>query len=75
MYNEANLIIEAGIANSAGDVDVVKAFGYSFPRWRGGPMFYGDNHLAAMQAAMQAVMQQSPNSWQLCQKLQKGKSC
>ena len=75
MYNEANLIIEAGIANSAGDVDVVKAFGYSFPRWRGGPVFYGDNHSAAVQAAMQAVMQQSPNSWQLCQKLQKGKSC
>ena len=75
MYNEANLIIEAGIANSAGDVDVVKAFGYSFPRWRGGPMFYGDNHLPAMHAAMQAVIQQSPNSWQLCQKLQAGKSC
>lgn len=36
MVNEAALILQEGIAQRAADVDLVKIFGYGFPRWRGG---------------------------------------
>jgi 3-hydroxyacyl-CoA dehydrogenase len=42
MINEGLRILEEGIAVRASDVDVVWCAGYGFPRWRGGPMFYGD---------------------------------
>ena len=32
------------IALRPADVDVVKLFGYGFPRYRGGPMKYADNY-------------------------------
>ena len=34
-------ILEEGIALRAGDIDIVYAYGYGFPR-RGGPMWYAD---------------------------------
>jgi 3-hydroxyacyl-CoA dehydrogenase len=42
MINEGLRILEEGIAVRASDVDVVWCAGYGFPRWRGGPMYYGD---------------------------------
>ncbi len=42
MINEGLRILEEGIAVRASDIDVVWCAGYGFPRWRGGPMFYGD---------------------------------
>jgi 3-hydroxyacyl-CoA dehydrogenase len=42
MINEGMRILEEGVALRAGDVDVVWAAGYGFPRYRGGPMFYAD---------------------------------
>ena len=42
MINEGALLLEEGIALRAGDIDVVYAAGYGFPRYRGGPMFYAD---------------------------------
>ncbi len=42
MINEAARILEEGIAVRASDVDVVWAYGYGWPVWRGGPCFYGD---------------------------------
>ncbi|MGH8630320.1 MAG: 3-hydroxyacyl-CoA dehydrogenase NAD-binding domain-containing protein, partial [Burkholderiales bacterium] len=42
MINEGSLILEAGIALRPGDIDVIFANGYGFPRYRGGPMFYAD---------------------------------
>jgi 3-hydroxyacyl-CoA dehydrogenase len=42
LLNEGIRVLEQGIAIRAGDVDVVWASGYGFPRYRGGPMFYAD---------------------------------
>ena len=42
MINEGLRILEEGIAVRASDIDVVWCAGYGFPRWRGGPMHYGD---------------------------------
>ncbi len=42
LVNEGARILEEGVAIRAGDIDVVWLYGYGFPRWRGGPMYYGD---------------------------------
>jgi 3-hydroxyacyl-CoA dehydrogenase len=42
MINEGAKTLEEGIALRSSDIDVVWLNGYGFPRWRGGPMFYGD---------------------------------
>jgi 3-hydroxyacyl-CoA dehydrogenase len=42
MINEGARILEEGIAQRPGDIDVVWVYGYAFPVWRGGPMFYAD---------------------------------
>ena len=39
---EGARILEEGVASRAGDIDVVWANGYGFPRYRGGPMHYAD---------------------------------
>ena len=38
LANEGACILEEGIAQRAGDIDVVYCHGYGFPRFRGGPM-------------------------------------
>ena len=38
---EGHAILQDGIAATASDIDLVEIHGYGFPRWRGGPMFYG----------------------------------
>ena len=40
---EGARILEDGIANRSGDIDVVWMNGYGFPRHRGGPMHYADS--------------------------------
>jgi 3-hydroxyacyl-CoA dehydrogenase len=42
MVNEGHLILEEGMAQRASDIDVVWVFGYGWPVYRGGPMFWGD---------------------------------
>ncbi len=42
LINEAARILEEGIAQRAGDIDVVWIYGYGFPPYRGGPMHYAD---------------------------------
>ncbi|MBI2994544.1 MAG: 3-hydroxyacyl-CoA dehydrogenase, partial [Gammaproteobacteria bacterium] len=42
LINEGAKILEEGIAYRSGDIDVIWVYGYGFPRFRGGPMFYGD---------------------------------
>ncbi|RLA44117.1 MAG: 3-hydroxyacyl-CoA dehydrogenase [Gammaproteobacteria bacterium] len=42
LINEGAKILEEGIAQRPGDIDVVYAFGYGFPVSRGGPMHYAD---------------------------------
>ncbi|MCT8971869.1 3-hydroxyacyl-CoA dehydrogenase NAD-binding domain-containing protein [Microbaculum marinisediminis] len=42
MISEGAKILEEGVAQRPGDIDVVWVNGYGFPVWRGGPMFYAD---------------------------------
>jgi len=43
LVDEGRKILEEGIAQRSSDIDVVYVYGYGFPAWRGGPMFYGDS--------------------------------
>jgi 3-hydroxyacyl-CoA dehydrogenase len=43
MVNEGAKILEEGKAIRASDIDVVWLNGYGWPRWRGGPMWWGAN--------------------------------
>ncbi len=42
MVNEAAKILEEGVAQRASDIDVVWVYGYGWPVYRGGPMFWAD---------------------------------
>ncbi|MVZ98010.1 3-hydroxyacyl-CoA dehydrogenase [Sphingorhabdus sp. IMCC26285] len=42
MVNEGYHILEEGKAQRASDIDVVWIYGYGWPIYRGGPMFWGD---------------------------------
>ncbi len=42
LVNEGARILEEGFALRAVDIDVIYVFGYGFPAWRGGPMWYAD---------------------------------
>jgi 3-hydroxyacyl-CoA dehydrogenase len=42
LANEGARVLEEGYASRAGDIDVIYCYGFGFPRYRGGPMFYAD---------------------------------
>jgi 3-hydroxyacyl-CoA dehydrogenase len=42
LINEGFKILEEGIAQRPGDIDLVYLYGYGFPAFRGGPMFYAE---------------------------------
>ena len=42
LVNEGMRVLEEGIAQRSGDIDVVYVYGYGFPAWRGGPMHYAE---------------------------------
>ena len=44
LINEGSDILSEGIAQRASDIDVIYAYGYGFPRYHGGPMFYAETH-------------------------------
>ncbi len=43
LVNEGAKILEEGIALRASDIDVVYVYGYGYPVYRGGPMFWADS--------------------------------
>ena len=43
MVDEGARILEEGIAIRPGDIDVVCAYGYGWPVYRGGPMHWADS--------------------------------
>ena len=43
MVNEGALILEEGMAQRASDIDVVWVYGYGWPVYRGGPMFWAQS--------------------------------
>jgi len=42
LVNEGAQLLDEGIAIRAVDIDITYLYGYGFPAWRGGPMFYAD---------------------------------
>jgi 3-hydroxyacyl-CoA dehydrogenase len=40
LINEGARLLEEGVALRDVDIDIVYLYGYGFPAWRGGPMFY-----------------------------------
>ncbi|MEM5472239.1 3-hydroxyacyl-CoA dehydrogenase NAD-binding domain-containing protein [Hoeflea sp. AS60] len=64
IVNEANLILEEGIATSDTAVDIVWTEGYGFPKHLGGPMFWAEETgMDRMREAFEAIAAQSPGSW------------
>lgn len=45
LVNEGFKILEEGIAQKPSDIDAVYLYGYGWPSWRGGPMFWADNEI------------------------------
>ena len=43
LVNEAAAILAEGMAARPGDIDIVYLYGYGFPAWRGGPMYWADS--------------------------------
>ena len=44
LLNTGCMILEEGYAMRASDIDVVYAYGYGYPAWRGGPMKYAEDY-------------------------------
>ena len=67
LANEGAKILEEGIAQRAGDIDVVYCFGYGFPRFKGGPMHaieaMGLDRAVARINEFQSTL--NPANWQL----------
>jgi 3-hydroxyacyl-CoA dehydrogenase len=42
LANEGARVLEDGFATRASDIDIVYVYGFGFPRYRGGPMFYAE---------------------------------
>jgi len=42
MINTGAMVLEEGLAIRAADIDVIWHYGYGYPRYWGGPMFYAD---------------------------------
>jgi len=42
LANEGARVLEDGFATRAGDIDIIYAYGFGFPRQSGGPMFYAE---------------------------------
>jgi len=59
-------ILQEGIAQRPGDIDVVYVFGYGFPVYHGGPMHYADHiGLETVYKKLSAFQQQSGEDyWQ-----------
>jgi len=56
MINEGAKILEEGIACRASDIDVVWVYGYGWPAYKGGPMFYADHvGLSTVVDALRAI--------------------
>ena len=45
MVNEGFKCLEEGIAMKPSDIDVIYVYGYGWPIFRGGPMYWADNEV------------------------------
>jgi 3-hydroxyacyl-CoA dehydrogenase len=58
LVNEGARIIEEGIAIRASDLDVVYVYGYGFPAYRGGPMFWAEQ--SGLQRVVETMRRLAP---------------
>ena len=58
MVNEGAKILEEKIAIRASDIDVIWVYGYGWPVYRGGPMFWADSDRAQGDAGSDAGVQE-----------------
>lgn len=66
LINEGALILEEKIAQRPSDIDVVYIYGYGFPVYRGGPMFYADTvGLKNIVADMEAFEARYGDDWKV----------
>lgn len=64
LFSEGAQLLSEGIAQRAGDIDVVYVNGYGFPRHRGGPMFWGQQQgLASIDDKIKAYAQGPYGKW------------
>jgi 3-hydroxyacyl-CoA dehydrogenase len=64
LINEGARILEDGIALRAGDIDIVYVYGYGFPPYRGGPMWFADTvGLKAVHGRIREFEQQYGPRW------------
>ena len=72
LVNEGAKILKEGIAQRPGDIDVIYVYGYGFPAYRGGPMFYADQvGLENVLADIQTFHEQHGDSWKPAPLLEK----
>ena len=68
MVNEGANVLSGGFALKPSDIDVVKLYGYGFPRFRGGPMKYADTYgLKRLLNDISEFAKEDPNFWRPAQ--------
>lgn len=56
MINEGAKLISEGVVERASDIDLVWQYGYGWPNWKGGPMYYADEiGMATVVSRLQAL--------------------
>jgi 3-hydroxyacyl-CoA dehydrogenase len=58
LVNEGARVVDEGIAIRASDVDVVYVYGYGFPAYRGGPMFWAEQ--AGLEGVVETMRRLAP---------------
>lgn len=62
LVNEAFKTLEEGIAARPGDIDVIYVYGYGWPDWRGGPLFWAEEAgLSVVLGAIQGYATRFPH--------------
>src|SRR3546814_346874 len=65
LVNEGARVLAEGVALRPVDIDMVWLFGYGFPAYEGGPMFWADRRgLATVLADIRGFAAGDPQSWQ-----------
>jgi 3-hydroxyacyl-CoA dehydrogenase len=50
LFNVGCEVLEEGVAYRSSDIDIVYLYGYGFPAYRGGPMFWAENEIGLKNA-------------------------
>src|SRR5262249_18575317 len=65
LANEGARVLQDGFATRAGDIDIIYAYGFGFPRRTGGPMFYAETiGLDTVLARVKEYRRQFGDYWQ-----------